>query len=117
MKAGGFKELLVWQQSMELTDFVYAICRKLPKEEIYGIGLQLRRACASIPSNLAEGSGHGSKKEFVQFLRIAYGSLCEVETQILIIERQQLIQHNWKIVNEKISSIGRLLKALIQSLK
>ena len=117
MKAGGFKNLLVWQQAIELTDLVYDLCRDLPKEELYGLGLQLRRCAGSIPANIAEGSGRGSKKEFIQFLRIAYGSLCELETHIIIAQRQKLASCDWKALEQQLSSVSRLLKLLIQSLK
>jgi four helix bundle protein len=117
MKAGGFKELLVWQQSIELTDMIYDICRRLPKEELYGLGLQMRRSAASVPANIAEGSGRGSKKEFVQHLRIAYGSLCELETHVIITQRQKLVSYDWQRLDQKLSSVSRLLKLLIQSLK
>jgi four helix bundle protein len=117
MKAGSFKDLIVWQQSMELLDMIYQLCRKLPKEEIFGLSMQLRRAAVSIPSNIAEGSGRGSKKEFIQHLRISYGSLCEIETQILIVEQQKLADCNYETIKKHLSSVGRLLKSLINSLK
>jgi four helix bundle protein len=117
MKAGGFKNLLVWQQSMDLVDMVYVVCRAMPKEEVFGLGMQMRRSCTSVASNIAEGSGRGSKKEFIQYLRIAYGSLCELETQLLIVQRQNLAPMNNDHIHQQISSVGRLLKSLIASLK
>jgi len=107
-----FKGLLVWQQSMDLVETVYAICRKLPKEELFGLSNQLRRAVVSVPSNIAEGSGRGSRKEFIQHLRIAYGSLCEVETQVLLIARLKLVEWNWNDLEKQQASVSRLLKSL-----
>ena len=79
-----FKELKVWQQSIELATAVYKETDAFPKTEIYGITSQLRRSAVSIPSNIAEGAGRGSKKEFNQFLSIALGSSFELETQLTI---------------------------------
>ena len=112
-----FKGLLVWQQAMDLVEIVYILCKKLPKEEMFGLSSQLRRASVSIPSNIAEGSGRGSRKEFIQHLRIAYGSLCEVETQVLLIQKLKLAEADWNSLTKQQASIGRLLKALINSLK
>ena len=117
VNSSNYKGLLVCQQSMQLVEMVYGICRTLPKEELFALSSQLRRAVTSIPSNIAEGSGRGHRKEFIQHLRIAYGSLCEVETQILIVERLQLATYDWPDLGEKIASVGRLLKALIRSLQ
>ena len=117
MKAGGYKELLVWQQAIELVDHIYELCRLLPKDEMFALSSQLRRAAVSVASNIAEGSGRGSKKEFVQMLRIAYGSLCELETQVLIVQRQKLAHYDWIMLDKKISSVSRLLKGLIASMK
>ncbi len=79
-----FKELTAWQKSMELVAEVYRITKKLPKDELYGLTNQLRRAAVSIPSNIAEGNGRGSTNEYVRFLYIARGSRAEVETQLLL---------------------------------
>ena len=76
--------MIVWQKSMTLVSEIYKITRKLPKEEIYGISNQMRRAAVSIPSNIAEGYERNSAKEFVQFLYIAKSSRAELETQIFI---------------------------------
>src|SRR3989344_8848923 len=78
------KDLLVWQKSMSFVVEVYETTKNFPKEEIYGLTNQLRRAAVSIPSNIAEGFNRGSQKEKAQFLRIAYGSTSEIETQLLI---------------------------------
>ena len=112
-----FKGLLVWQQAMDLAEAVYQLCRQLPKEEKFVLSDQLRRAAVSVPSNIAEGSGRQSRREFSQYLRIAYGSLCEVETQLLLVQRLAFTTSaNWSDLFKQVSSVGRLLKSLIRSL-
>ena len=81
---GNFKDLNVWQCGMSLATNVYAFVKKLPVDEKYGLVDQIRRATVSIPSNIAEGSGRNSTKEFCHFLSIATGSLAELETQLLL---------------------------------
>jgi four helix bundle protein len=75
-------ELVVWQTAMELTREIYRLTNKFPSAENFGLTSQLRRAAVSIPSNIAEGAGRGTQKEFLHFLYISRGSLCEVETQL-----------------------------------
>ena len=78
------KDLDVWKNSIHLVKEIYQLTSKFPKDELYGLTQQLRRASVSVPSNISEGAGRNSKKEFLQFLYIASGSLSEVETQIII---------------------------------
>ena len=80
----GHKDLDVWKKSMAFVTTIYKVTQDFPKEEIYGITNQMRRAAVSIPSNISEGASRGYEKEFIQFLHIALGSLSELETQILI---------------------------------
>ena len=84
-----YKQLNVWNKSMELTDAVYDLIEKMPKTEQFSLAAQLRRAVISVPSNIAEGNGRVSAKEFKQFLSVAKGSVYEVETQLLIGVRRQ----------------------------
>ena len=84
MKTASFKDLIVWQKSYKLVSEIYKITRNFPKEETYGLSQQIRRAAVSIPSNIAEGYGRQYNKEYKQFLSMAYGSLCELETQYLL---------------------------------
>ncbi len=84
MSISRFRELRAWQLGMDLTEKVYLLTDSFPKSEIYGLTSQMRRCAVSIPSNLAEGHGRTSGKEFLQFIGIAYGSICELETQILL---------------------------------
>ncbi len=83
-KAKGFKGLTVWQKAYALTLDIYKVSKKFPKEEIYGLSSQLRRAAVSIPANIAEGYERNHRKEYVQFLFVSKGSLGEVETQLLL---------------------------------
>src|SRR6266478_8268645 len=82
VRGKGFRDLRVWQCGMELVEEVYRLTRGFPKEELYGLTNQLRRAAVSIPSNIAEGQTRSHLKEFLQFLSMAQGSLAEVQTQI-----------------------------------
>ena len=86
-KLRNYQELIVWQKAMDLVIAVYQQTREFPREELYGLTNQLRRASVSIPSNIAEGQGRNTTGDFRQFLSIAYGSLQEVETQLLIAGR------------------------------
>ena len=79
-----FKNLIVWKKAMELTKLVYGLVRRFPAEERYALADQLRRAVASIPSNIAEGNGRAGNKDYAHFLAIARGSLYEVVTQLEI---------------------------------
>ena len=86
-KTGSYKDLIVWQQAMDLAVAVYGATKSWPKEEIYGLTSQVRRAASSVPANIAEGYGREVRGSYQQFLRIAQGSLKELETQLLIAER------------------------------
>ena len=79
-----YKELIVWQKSLLLVKHIYLVTQKFPSSELYGLVSQMRRAAVSAPSNIAEGQARNSSKEFAQFLAIAYGSLAELETQMII---------------------------------
>lgn len=87
MKIHSYKELIVWQKSIELVKLVYELTALFPKSEQFGITLQIRRAVVSIPSNIAEGYARRSHKEYLQFYSISYGSALEVETQLIIAKK------------------------------
>lgn len=80
--ASSYRDLVVWQKAMEIAKQAYIITKDSPKEEVYGLAFQMRRCAVSIPSNIAEGRGRNSDKEFVRFLRISLGSLYELQTQL-----------------------------------
>ena len=82
-----FKQLVVWQKSMELAQAVYSLSTLLPKNEAYGLSSQIRRCAVSIPSNISEGYGRKTRGEYLQFLSISSGSACELETQLVLLER------------------------------
>lgn len=79
-----FRKMDIWNDSMELVKTIYRICKTFPTDELYGLTSQMQRAAVSVPSNIAEGSGKGSNKDFARFLSISLGSLYELETQVLI---------------------------------
>ena len=85
----GYQELVAWQKSMELVAAVYRATCNWPREEQFGLTSQIRRAAVAVPSNLAEGHGRSGPREFAHHVSIAYGSLCEVETQLLIAEQRE----------------------------
>lgn len=86
MKKHNFKEIKIWQEALLLVKDVYLLTANFPKEEKYGLTSQINRSAVSIPSNIAEGSGHTSNKEFVRFLEIAISSSYELETQLILVE-------------------------------
>lgn len=88
---GCYSGLIAWPKGIDLVEAVYKVSREFPKEEIYGLTAQLRRAAASVPSNIAEGQGRKSTREFLHYLSIAHGSLRELETQLLIAARLSYI--------------------------
>lgn len=108
------KELDVWKESIELTKKIYNITKNFPKEELYGLTSQIRRASVSIPSNIAEGSARNSDKEFIQFLYVSLGSLAELETQLIISKE---IEYNKYLFEEEIEKIKKMILGLIKYLK
>ena len=86
-----FKNLKIWSRAVELATKIYKVTQLLPEEEKYGLKAQMRRCVVSIGSNIAEGAGRGSNKEFAHFLNIAYGSSCELETQLIIAKNLRFI--------------------------
>src|SRR6185295_2754646 len=117
MKERSFRGLLVWRQAMNLARDCYFLTKKLPKEELYGLTRQMRRAAVSVPANIAEGSGRSSKKDFTNFLRIAQGSLRELETYLeLIVEVELVSRESTEEVQMKVESVAKLLNRLIQSM-
>lgn len=111
-----YKDLRVWQESMSLVENIYRLVKLLPKEEMYVLSDQMRRAAVSIPSNIAEGQNRNTPKEFVQFLYIALGSASELETQLLISNRLGYLGEISK-ETEQIAYIRKMLNALISSIK
>ena len=117
MPARNYRDLIVWKKSFDLTLLIYRETASFPREEKYGITAQLRKACVSIPSNIAEGEGRKSAIEFRRYLSIALGSLKEAETQILISDALGYFKPNTAAkFMEMAAEIGRLLSGLSKSL-
>ncbi|MEJ2697361.1 MAG: four helix bundle protein [Candidatus Sulfobium sp.] len=110
------KELDVWKNSMDLVAQVYSVTREFPKEELYGLTNQIRRAAVSIPSNISEGAARNSDKEFVQFLHVALGSAAELETQLLIAKRLKYM-NQIDVLTDNLSSVMKMLSGLIRHYK
>jgi four helix bundle protein len=109
-----YRDLIAWQKSKVLALEVYRCTRKFPKDEMYGLTSQMRRAAVSVPSNIAEGKGRHSQKELVQFLFRARGSLLELETQLSIAHELDYIERSAFIeMNERVEEVGRVLNGLI----
>jgi four helix bundle protein len=112
-----FNELIVWQRAMDLVVAIYDATKVFPREEIYTLTSQVRRAAISIRSNIAEGQGRQTTNDFRHFLSISRGSLAEVETQILLAERLgYLAAEPRQSLCDTIAEVGRLLNGLINSL-
>lgn len=112
-----FKELKVWQQSVDLAVDVYRMTKNFPSEERYGITSQIQRSAVSIPSNIAEGAGRNSNNEFNHFLGITSGSSNELETQIIIANRLDYLNtENFNQITKQIFDIQNMLSGLKSSL-
>ena len=117
MAIKSYRDLIVWQKAMDLVEDVYKKTKGFPREELYGLTSQLRRAVVSVPSNIAEGQGRDSTKEFLHHLSIAYGSLCEVGTQILIANRLGYLEkRELERLDGLTSEVGRLINGLSNKL-
>jgi four helix bundle protein len=111
-----FRKLKVWQKGHALTLAVYKASKSYPKEELFGLTSQLRRATASMPTNIAEGCGRGSDPDFARFLRIATGSASEVEYHLLLsLDLGYLQQEGYQPLHENACEIKRMLASLIRT--
>ena len=117
MSALNYKDLVVWQKSMDLAVEIYKIVGKLPKQETYALSDQMRRASVSVPSNIAEGQERGSDKDFIRFLYIALGSKSELETQLhLAIRIGMLKEEDISTALQLSVEIGKMLNSLISKI-
>ncbi len=113
-----YKDLIVWQRSMELVVAVYELTEQFPREEIFGLVSQMRRAAVSIPSNIAEGRLRGYRKEYKQFLLNAFGSGGELETQMEIAKRlPKTSKLDYRNVDQLLDETMRMLNSIINKLK
>lgn len=118
VKLQSYKDFIVWQKSMDLAIEIYRLVKFLPREETYALSDQMRRAVVSIPSNIAEGQGRNSTKEFAKFLAIARGSQAELETQLqLCIRLQYFSEEQATLALELCDEIRKMLNSLISKLK
>ena len=117
MSINSYKELIVWQKSFELAKKIYLNTNKFPKSESYGLVTQMRRCAVSIPSNIAEGSTRGYKQEYIQFLRTAFASGAELETQLLLSKELEFIHlENFNELSNLLTEIMKMLNRLISKL-
>lgn len=113
-----YKELIVWRKSIQLVKEIYIFTKKFPSSELYGLTSQIRRAAISIPSNIAEGYGRKSFKEYLQFVSIAYGSALELETQIFIAKELNFAIHkDYTNVESLLDEVARMLNSMIYKMK
>ena len=113
-----YRDLLIWQKSMALVSEVYKLTKSFPNEEMFGLSAQLRKASVSVPSNIAEGYGRNSTKDYVRFLHIAIGSLYEIQTQIEIaFELKYLPSEDFTRLDKLMKEIERMISSLLRKLK
>ena len=118
MKITSYRELIVWQKSMDLSTQVFQITKSFPLSEQYGLTNQIRRSCFSIPSNIAEGFCRGGRPEFRQFLQISFASGAELETELEIARNIEILQEkDYKLLISKLDEIMRMLNKMIRTVK
>jgi four helix bundle protein len=113
-----YKELIVWQKSIKLVKEIFILTNKFPKSELYGLVSQMRRVVVAIPSNIAEGYGRKSSKEYAQFYSISYGSALELETQIIISKELSFTPlENFGKVDMLLEEVSRMLNSMIAQMR
>lgn len=117
MKIESYRDLVVWQKAVDVVISIYELTSKFPKEEAYGITSQMRRSAISMPSNIAEGKYRGTRKDFAQFLRIAFGSGAELETQLEISKRLGFLsEKEYQQTKASLDEIMKMLNVFISKL-
>jgi four helix bundle protein len=113
-----YKDLLIWQKGIVLTDDIYSLVKTFPNDEIYSLTSQIKRSTISIPSNIAEGFGRNSTKSYLNFLKISRGSLFELETQLIIAKNQNFIQNIelFDKIMKMITEEGKMINSYINKL-
>jgi four helix bundle protein len=111
-----FRDLIAWQRSIELAERLYVHTRSLPPEERFGLQLQMRRAAVSISSNIAEGHARESRADYIRFLRIARGSLAELDSQLELAVRLRMLEPDAEF-RDLLNETGRVLRALVKGLE
>jgi four helix bundle protein len=116
-KIRDYRDLVVWQIARQIVKRIYVLTAKFPREEIYGLSLQMRKAAVSVPSNIAEGYGRGARLDYVRFLRVARGSLYELQTQLLLAQDLGFMAPGEvQAVLVDVDRCSRLLYRLLESL-
>lgn len=118
MDGKSFKELIIWQKGMDLAVNVYILCRDFPEDEKFNLISQVKRSASSIPANISEGFGRQSNKSFSQFLKVSRGSLCELETHLILADQLNYISNLdlFTSVKNLIVEEGKMLNAFIKKL-
>lgn len=117
MNINSYKDLVVWQKAFELSKRIYLATTHFPKSETYGLTAQIRRCAVSIPSNIAEGSARGYRQEYIQFLKIAFASGAELETQLLLSKELKFMHlEKFNELNNLLTEIMKMLNKLISKL-
>ena len=117
-KRRDYRDLVLWQKAMGLAAEVHRVTIKLPRHELFGMTAQIRRAAVSIPSNIAEGAGRRTTRDFLAFLHISRGSLSELETQLFLAQSiGYLNEADWAVARTGTIEVGRLLNAVINGLR
>ncbi len=113
-----FRNLQVWERSHALTLLIYELTKVFPKEELFGLTSQIRRAAASIPTNIAEGCGRASDPDFARFLQISFGSACEVEYHLILAKDLKYVDGNMHAkVTDELIAVKKMLASLISKLR
>ena len=113
-----YRDLVLWQKAIELAAEVHRVTPRLPRYEMFGLAAQIRRAAVSIPSNIAEGAGRRTTRDFIAFLHVARGSLSELETQLFLAQSiGYLSEADWAVARTGTIEVGRLLNAVINGLR
>jgi four helix bundle protein len=116
-KVKTYKDLLIWKKGIDIVKETYLICQQIPKDELYGLQSQLKRSSISIPSNIAEGWGRNYTNSYIQFLKIARGSLLELETQMIIAKELDFItDDSFFKIEGLITEESKMLNAFIKSI-
>jgi four helix bundle protein len=114
--SGSFRDLQAWQKAIDLVADIYGLTRSFPRDELFGLSAQLRRAAVSVPSNVAEGKGRSSDREFALFLHHARGSLCEIETQLVIAQRLAYASEKQAVaLGRSAGELARMINGLIKA--
>jgi four helix bundle protein len=118
MSMSSYQNLIIWQKAIDLVKQIYTITNNFPKSELYGLTSQIRRASVSIPSNIAEGHGRRTSKEFAQFYSVAYGSTLELETQLYLAKELGFLSNeDYGKIHQNLQEVSKMLNSITYKLK